>query len=88
MKTSNLLKTSLGILITVTLIVGIMEYVAKNDLKICEKRQSIGCPRFTCPGSNDRCQKRPWICPGDTNECTGREICIGYCKKHEKNCFD
>ena len=88
MKTSNLLKTSLGLVITLTFIVGIMEAISKNHLKICEKRQSIGCARFTCPGTNDTCGHRPWICPQDVAECEGREICIGYCKNTEKNCFD
>ena len=88
MKTSNLLKTSLGLIVTLTLIVVIMEAVAKNNLKICEQRQSIGCPRFTCPSQTTKCGHRPWICPSDVLECEGREICIGYCKNTEKNCFD
>tara|TARA_Y100001972_G_C7585315_1_gene293466 strand:+ start:594 stop:860 length:267 start_codon:yes stop_codon:yes gene_type:complete len=87
MKTSNLLKGSLSILITLILIVGLMEYIAKKDLKTCESRQSPGCPRFTCPGSNKTCGHRPWICPSESASCEGNEICIGFCDKDEKNCL-
>jgi len=87
MKTSNLLKASLATIITMTLIVGIMEFSAKKELKECESRQSLGCPRFTCPGSNKTCGHRPWICPSSISECHGNEICIGYCENNEKNCL-
>jgi len=88
MKTSNLLKISLGILVTTIFIIIIMEVVAKEQLKECESRQSFRCPRFTCPYSNKTCGYKPWICPKDQPTCSGNELCIGYCDKNEKNCLD
>ena len=87
MKTSDLLKTTLSVILTATLIVGVMEYIAKKQLKICESRQSLGCPRFTCPDSNKTCGHRPWKCPNNTTTCVGDETCIGYCKNDESNCL-
>lgn len=88
MKTSNLLKVSLGLLTTSIIIIGVMEALAKRDLKTCESRQSYRCPRFTCPGETTTCGHRPWICPQDQTSCSGNEICIGYCKNTENNCYD
>ena len=97
MKTSNYLKASLTFLVTTIFVLGAMEMLKKRDLKTCESRQSFRCPRFTCPTSSvnsnsdtDKppCGSRPWICPNHMNTCSGQEICIGYCKKDEKNCYD
>lgn len=89
MKTSDLLKTSFGILVTLTLIIGIMEMTAKSSLKNCEQHQSIGCPTFTCAEEGPRqCAHRPWVCSGDVTTCSGEEICIGNCAKGELKCYD
>ena len=88
MKTSNLLKTSLGILISTIFIVTIMEVIAKKQLKECESRQSFGCPRFTCPYKNSTCGYKPWICPPHETSCSGHEQCIGFCGSGDSNCLD
>lgn len=93
MKTSNYLKASLGFLVTAIIVLGIAEVLSKRKLKACESRQSVACPRFTCPesdgtdGSPGQCGQRPWICPNDNAACSPK-VCIGYCKKDEQNCFD
>ena len=89
MKTSNLLKISLAFLLVMIIVIGIMEFKSKRALKTCEGRQSFRCPRFTCPiadPSSSGCGTRPYVCP--TNDCTREKICIGYCTKNEKNCYD
>ena len=93
MKTSNLLKTSLGILITLIFIVAIMEMVAKGNLKECESRQSFACLRFTCPTTWDDenpppCGNRAFICPSTTTPCANNQICVGHCEKNDLNCLD
>ena len=88
MKTSNYLKVSLGFLVSAIIILGIAEALQKRKLKNCESRQSFRCPRFTCPGNSKKCGHRPWICPDGHNSCNGTEICIGYCKKSENDCYD
>ena len=88
MKTSDLLKTSFGSLVTLTLIIGMMEMTAKSSLKNCEQHQSIGCPTFTCANEGP-CGHRPWVCPADLTTCSQQEICIGNCEKNElKHCHD
>ena len=86
MKTSNLLKISLCIILTMIIIVGILEIKTKHDLKECESRQSFRCPRFTCHVKDDSCGTRPYICP--SGNCNRGKTCIGYCGKNELNCFD
>ena len=93
MKTSNLLKINLGLLVTLIVIIGIMEIIQKMKLKECISRQSVRCPRFTCPSSdknsNGGCGARPYICPDGSNSCNGSEICIGYCNESLKlKCYD
>ena len=87
MKTSNLLKTSLGVLLTTIIILGVVEYIEKGKLKTCESRQSVRCPRFTCPIKDDQCGDRPWICDVDDQTCSKGKKCIGYCTTGEKNCY-
>lgn len=88
MKTSNLLKFSLGLLVTSIIIVAVLEVLEKKKLKTCEGRQSFRCPRFICPSKNDTCGYKPFICPKDQDTCTGDERCVGYCNRGEKNCLD
>ena len=93
MKTSILLKINLGLLSTIIVIVGIMEILGKMKLKECLSRQSLRCPRFTCPNPNDSsgdgCGARPYICPDGSNNCDGGQICIGYCNESLKlKCYD
>lgn len=87
MKTSNLLKTSLGVLLTTIVIMGIVEFIENKKLKTCESRQSFRCPRLTCSASDDLCGYRPWICDpaSKNNDCVNNKICIGYCSSSEKN---
>jgi hypothetical protein len=90
MKTSVLLKTSLGLLLTIIVIIGIMEIIEKQKLKECISRQSVRCPRFTCPvpdlTENGGCGSRPHICPPGEDTCGPTDmICIGYCNGNLKN---
>lgn len=87
MKTSNLLKTSLGILLTTIVIMGLVEFIENEKLKTCESRQSFRCPRLTCSNNDDQCGHTPWICDpaSKTNDCLTNKICIGYCSTNQKN---
>ena len=86
MKTSILLKISLGLLLTIIVVVGVMEILEKEKLKRCIQRQSFRCPRFTCPGKDDTsdggCGARPYICPDGDDKCDENKICIGYCNQN------